>query len=73
LLYERGQVSEAIDSFERALASDPSFADAHFNLAMALHESGLVARAREHWEAYLKLDPESQWAEIARRHLRTHA
>ena len=71
LLFERGSVAGAIDSFERALASDPGFADAHFNLAMAYQDLGKGPEARPHWEAYLRLDPESQWAEIARRHLRT--
>ena len=64
---------ELVESFRRALASDPSFADAHFNLAMTLQELGQVDEARQHWEAYLKLDPESKWAEIARRHLRSRA
>jgi tetratricopeptide (TPR) repeat protein len=71
LLFERGQIGAAIESFERALASDPAFADAHFNLAMAYQDLGKIAEARPHWEAYVKLDPESQWAEIARRHLRS--
>ena len=73
LLFERGQVDRAVESFERALASDPAFADAHFNLAMALQELGRKDQARPHWEQYLKLDPDSQWAEIARRHLRTRS
>jgi tetratricopeptide (TPR) repeat protein len=71
LLYDRGDIPEAISSFKRALASDPSFADAHFNLAMAYHDAGRAAEARPHWDAYLRLDPDSQWAEIARRHLRS--
>jgi tetratricopeptide (TPR) repeat protein len=70
LLYEHGQVPAAVESFECALASDPAFADAHFNLAMAYQELDQTERARPHWEAYLQLDPQSQWAEIARRHLR---
>lgn len=73
LLFERREVAPAMESFRRALASDPSFADAHFNLAMTLQELGHVDEARLHWEAYLKLDPESKWAEIARRHLRSRA
>jgi tetratricopeptide (TPR) repeat protein len=71
LLYDRGEIPEAITSFKRAIASDPSFADAHFNLAMAYQDSGRGKDARAHWEAYLRLDPDSQWAEIARRHLRS--
>jgi tetratricopeptide (TPR) repeat protein len=73
LRFERGDAQGAIASFEQALASDPSFADAHFNLAMALQELGRPEDARPHWETYLKLDQDSQWAEIARRHLRTRA
>ncbi|MET0385376.1 MAG: tetratricopeptide repeat protein [Polyangiales bacterium] len=73
LLFDRGDAAAAIESFERALSSDPAFADAHFNLAMALQELGRTEEARPHWETYLKLDHDSQWAEIARRHLRSHA
>ena len=73
LLFERREVAAAVESFQRALSSDPSFADAHFNLAMALTDLDRHAEARTHWEAYLKLDPESQWAEIARRHLRSRS
>jgi tetratricopeptide (TPR) repeat protein len=73
LLFERREIPAAMESFQRALTSDPSFADAHFNLAMTLQELGREDEARQHWEAYLKLDPESKWAEIARRHLRTRA
>jgi tetratricopeptide (TPR) repeat protein len=73
LLFERREVAAAMESFQRALASDPSFADAHFNLAMTLQELGRADEAKAHWEAYVKLDPESQWAEIARRHLRSRA
>jgi tetratricopeptide (TPR) repeat protein len=71
LLYERGDVAGAILNFRRALRSDPSFADAHFNLAMALTDAGLSAEARQHWEVYVRLDPQSPWAEIARQHLLT--
>jgi tetratricopeptide (TPR) repeat protein len=70
LLYDRGDAQAAVLNFRRALRSDPSFADAHFNLAMALSDLGKHGEAREHWETYLKLDPDSPWAEIARGHLK---
>jgi tetratricopeptide (TPR) repeat protein len=70
LLYDRGDAAAAVLNFRRAVRSDPSFADAHFNLAMALCDLGSHDEARMHWETYLKLDPDSPWSEIARRHLR---
>ncbi|HEX7481419.1 MAG TPA: tetratricopeptide repeat protein [Polyangiales bacterium] len=73
LLYDRCEIGQAVASFERALTSDPSFADAHFNLAMAYQDLGQSDKARPHWETYLALDPQSQWAEIAKRHLRGKA
>lgn len=71
LRYEQGDLPAAVLNFERAIQSDPAFADAHFNIAMALHDLGREADARQHWETYLRLDPKSTWAEIARRHLHT--
>ena len=62
-------MAAALLNFERAVQSDPGFADAHFNLAMALHDIGREREARTHWETYLRLDPQSSWAEIARRHM----
>jgi len=69
LQYDRGDVRGAVLNFRRALRGDPAFADAHFNLAMALEDLGENEQARSHWQTYLALDPESPWAEIARRHL----
>jgi tetratricopeptide (TPR) repeat protein len=69
LAYERAEVDDAVRWFEQALEHDPSFADAHFNLAMAYQEQGRVPEARPHWQAYLRLEPKSPWADIARRHL----
>ena len=66
---EHGDSATAIPHFEKAILSDARFADAHFNLAMALEQAGLVGRAREHWRRYLELEPTGTWAEIARRHL----
>jgi len=69
LAYESGQLKLALERFEHAIAADPGFADAHFNLALALSDLGKPAQARKHWETYLKLDPKSPWADVARRHL----
>ncbi len=69
LQYDRGDVRGAVLNFRRALRGDPAFADAHFNLAMALEDLGENEQAKSHWQTYLALDPDSPWAEIARRHL----
>ena len=70
LLYDRGEVQAAVLNFRRAVRSNPAFADAHFNLAMALCDLGSESEARKHWETYLRLDPNSPWSEIARKHLK---
>jgi len=70
----RGEIGDgrgAVEALERALALIPHYADAHYNLAEALSAIGELSRAREHWRAYLTFDPNSRWAEQARRRLRS--
>ena len=70
----RGEVGDgrgAVEALERALELVPHYADAHFNLAEALSAIGEFERAREHWRAYLTFDPNSRWADQARRRLRS--
>ena len=55
---ERGSPAEAIDAYRRALALDPSLADAHVNLGRLLHESGDAAHAAPHYEAALAARPD---------------
>ena len=62
-------MDDAAKYFARAVQLDPGFADAHFNLAMALEELGRRTEARPHWARYLELDPDGSWSEIARRYL----
>ena len=61
--------SEAFDFYGRALALNPHYADAHFNLALLCERQGDTMKAVHHWKAYLKLDNAGQWADIARRQL----
>lgn len=65
-----GDDAAAISYFEAALRSDPAFADAHFNLGLALLAVGRPGEAKDHWRAYLTLEPQGEWAAIAERHLR---
>lgn len=66
---QRGKGMEAIASLQAALIVCPDYADAHFNLALFLEKVGRHGEAQQHWRAYVKLDPESQWAAVAREHL----
>lgn len=70
---ETGRVQEAIASLERAVAISPTYADAQFNLARCYESVGRLKEARAHWIAYLRLDPHSEWAKIARERLRAIA
>jgi tetratricopeptide (TPR) repeat protein len=51
----------AIAAYRRALALEPGYADAHYNLAESLAQAGQSAQAREHWRAYLRLAPHDPW------------
>jgi len=66
---ELGDGPGSVTALERALALVPHYADAHYNLAEALSAVGDFDRARQHWRAYLTFDPNSRWAEQARRRL----
>ncbi len=63
---EGGRYREAVASLRRAVEASPSFADGHFNLAACLEQIGDPEAARTHWRQYLRLDPASEWAQIAR-------
>jgi len=66
---ERGDAEGAQTCYEKALTLNASYADAHYNLALLCQREGLVMKAVRHWKAYLKLDPSSSWAAIARQEL----
>jgi CHAT domain-containing protein/tetratricopeptide (TPR) repeat protein len=70
---EDGKVMERLAESQRhlneALRLNPSLPEASFNRALCLEELMLPEQAREAWQSYLKLDPDSKWAEEARRRL----
>jgi tetratricopeptide (TPR) repeat protein len=66
---EQNLLKEAISHYRRALDLNPSYADAHFNMALICERSGDPLKAVAHWKTYLKLDRSGQWADIARRQL----
>lgn len=67
---QRSKLLDAISTLQAALNVSPDYADAHFNLAVFLEKAGRISEAQAHWRAYVELDPASQWAAIAREHLR---
>ena len=69
ILEEQGRLSEAIDNLKRSIAACPAFADAYYNLALCFEKMGERQDARRYWSEYIRLDPASDWANVARRHL----
>ncbi len=60
---------EALAAADRALAIAPELAEARFNRALILERLGLAQPAREAWQRYLTIDPDSPWGAEARAHL----
>jgi tetratricopeptide (TPR) repeat protein len=69
VLAETDDVEMAIAAFQGALAYHPDYADVHYHLASALDQTNRPEEARFHWRTFLKLAPESPWAETARTRL----
>lgn len=66
---EQGRLEEARAHYMIALRLRPDYADAHYNLALLYEKTGEPMRAIRHWRNYLKIDPASPWAGIARQQL----
>jgi Flp pilus assembly protein TadD len=67
LIMEAGDLELAVAELRRVLLIAPDFADAHYNLAVALERLGGRAQARAHLERYLGLDGDAApWASDAR-------
>ena len=65
------QLAQALAAADKALELDNSLAEAAFNRALILEHLGLREPARAAWQRYLQLDPKSEWAAEAQKHLRT--
>lgn len=61
--------AEALAAADAALRIDPKLPEALFNRALIVERLGLRERARDAWQQYLAVDPQSDWAAEARRHL----
>ncbi len=76
LLLEYGKTSDAafvtaqaLSAAELARLSDPTSKEALFNRALAKERLGPPSAARQAWQDYLDLDPQSPWADEARTRL----
>lgn len=65
VLAETGDRELAVTAFEGALKYHPDYADAHYHLARTLDELNHRDQAEAHWQAFLRLSPESPWADEA--------
>lgn len=70
VLAESGELELAVAAFQGALTLHPDYADVHYHLARVWGELGNTAQARQHWQEFLRLTPDSPWAEEARIFLR---
>ena len=68
---ELDRLKEAVDHYQIAINLQSTYADAHYNLALVYERQGEPMLAAKHWRTYLKLDPTSPWAGIARQQLRS--
>jgi tetratricopeptide (TPR) repeat protein len=60
---------EAVEQYKKALEIDPSYADAHYNLALLYQSASEPLSALRHWRIYLRLEPAGYWAGVARREM----
>lgn len=65
---EPSRLGKALAATDAALQTNPASAEARFNRALIIETLGLRDTAREEWDRYLHLDPDSAWAVEARQH-----
>ena len=56
-LYDQGRFGEAVESYQKAVKLEPSFADAHYNLGNALKQTGDLKKAIESYRAPIAINP----------------
>lgn len=66
ILWNSGKIAEAKVQFEKAVATDPNMAEAHYWLGMANLNEGKIPEAVGFFEKYVELAPEGQYAAQAK-------
>lgn len=69
VLTELKQTEMALAAFRGALKHHPDYPDVHFHLARLLDDLDRILEAEFHWKHFLKLAPQSPWADHARQRL----
>ena len=64
--HDLGRYRTAEEYYVHALAVNPRYAEAHLYLAVALEKDGRSDEAKPHWRAYHTMEPDGEWAELAR-------
>lgn len=65
LLERRGDLDGAVEAYQRALTIDNEYADAHYNLSVALLRLGRTEEAEKHLREALRIAPEDPGANVA--------
>jgi len=66
VLAETGQLDLAVAAFQGTLSRHGGYPDVHYHLARTLDELARTDLADEHWRDFLRLAPDSPWADEAR-------
>ncbi len=70
LLQEQGYTDDAVTQYAKILQANPNDASAHLSIAgLYAHDRASLSKAREHYQAFLKLSPNSSLARDIRRWL----
>lgn len=64
------KVMEAIAAYEKAIALNPRFEDAHYNLALLYEGRHIPRKALKHWTMYIRLDANTPWTQYARQRIK---
>lgn len=65
VLQETGQMDLAVAAFRGALSLHEDYSETHYHLARLLDQLGRADEARNHWNRFLELAPDSPWANEA--------
>lgn len=58
--YQEGKWEQALTQFQEALKIDPTFPEAHFNMALTLHQLKRHEEAAQHFKRAGELSPDNQ-------------